>query len=118
MFQCCSAGMDEGAEIMAPRGMQFPMWVVSIRSFLEMASGPPKCHQQLMAEGKLVQWTVGMSCNSALPVGGCGNVKGWQGNLFCTLDSPLKTFLCLVQGFASLSAINGQATERPQQLLG
>ena len=84
--------------------MHFPMWVISISAFLEMASssvqgggvsvaqlhmqsqvwdvsllletevmsgvpipsvteaaGPPKSHQELMEEGKLVQWKPGMS---------------------------------------------------------
>lgn len=41
--------------------MLFPMWVLPISTFLQM-SGPPPCCQQLLADGKLVQWEPGMFC--------------------------------------------------------
>lgn len=39
--------------------MKFPMWVIPIKTFLTL-SGPPQSHQELMSEGKLVQWQEGM----------------------------------------------------------
>lgn len=61
MFRCGGASNDTPRDE-PRREFQFPMWVISIRCFLEMAAGPMKCHQQLLSEGKLLQWTPGMFC--------------------------------------------------------
>lgn len=61
MVPCCGT-LQEMPRDETRRAVQFPMWVLSIRCFLEMADGPMKCHQQLLAEGKLRQWTPGMFC--------------------------------------------------------
>lgn len=49
------------AEPCLPEGLLFPMWVLPVKTFLEM-EGPPKSHQELMEEMKLLQWRPGMFC--------------------------------------------------------
>lgn len=58
MIRCC--GKNTADVERQFREMRFPMWVLPVRAFLEMAAGPLACHQQLLAEGRLVQWTLGM----------------------------------------------------------
>lgn len=63
VLQCCenmvkagSAGGPRGAQLdHYAKKMHFPLWVVSVKTFLAM-EGAPMNFQELMAEGKLVRW--------------------------------------------------------------
>lgn len=44
----------------AAKRMLFPMWVISIKTFLEMKDGPPQSFQELFDEGKVIKWEPGM----------------------------------------------------------
>lgn len=59
MLGCCRPRFSHEEALEAVRDFRFPMWVLPIRSFLEM-SGPPLSHQELQDHGKLVQWKPGM----------------------------------------------------------
>ena len=60
MLGCCAKRAAPGEDAEAP-SMLFPMWVLPISTFIAM-TGPPKSHQELKEEGKLVQWKPGMFC--------------------------------------------------------
>lgn len=58
----CSSTCGGNAEMAGPKfahDLEYPMYLLPVSTFMGMA-GPPPCHQQLIREGLLVEYTPGM----------------------------------------------------------